>query len=178
MKKANYEQKINWLSEHLPFLKLDPDLLTINMKTANSCITLANTQDSDADFYLSKKMADAITGTYCTYAIILNIHIFPDQTNPDHLVYSLTLMSAEQNFITHTYNQCIDFIAQQMKEDCIKFSVKEFLMVKTPEHEAFVESILNKFILLFYYPKYYQDYNNFFDEKAEDDITLMSMEAI
>lgn len=128
--KPTYDQKMNWLAEHLPFIKLDNDLLIKNMKTAHSCITLTNTKNSDANFYLPKKMANAINGTTCTYDIILNINIFPDQTYPDHLVYSLSLMSAEQNFVTTTYNQCINFICQEMKESCIKFSAKEFLMIK------------------------------------------------
>lgn len=176
--KPTYDQKMNWLAEHLPFIKLDNNLLIKNMKTAHSCITLTNTKNSDANFYLPKKMANAINGTTCTYDIILNINIFPDQTYPDHLVYSLSLMSAEQNFVTTTYNQCINFICHEMKESCIKFSAKEFLMIKTPEHEEFVEAMLNKFILLFTYPKYYQDFDNFLDEKAEDDLTLMSMATI
>lgn len=176
--KPSYEQKMNWLHQHMPFVKLDHDLLTKNMKTANSFISLAGTQCADANFYLPKKMARAIVGNDCTYDIILNIDIFPDETNREHWVYSLTLYSAEQNFVSDTYNQCIDFIAQQMSEDCIKFSRKEFLMTKTEHHEAFVEAILNKLILLFTCPKYYQEYNNFFDETAEDDITLMAMAAI
>jgi len=176
--KPSYEQKMNWLHNHMPFIKLDHDLLTKNMKTANSFVSMAGTQCADSNFYLPKKMADAIVGKYCTYNIILNIDIFPDETNREHWVYSLTLTSAEQNFVTDTYNQCIDFIAQQMKEDCIKFSRKEFLMIKSEAHQEFVEAMLNKLILLFSYPKYYQEYDNFFDENAEDDMTLMAMAAI
>lgn len=178
MMKASYEQKMNWLHHHLPFIKLDHDLITRYMKTANSCITLANTQDSDANFYTSKKMLNTITESYCTYDVILNIHIFPDQTCPDHLVYSITITSAERNFITETYNDAGDFIDKHMGEDSIKFSRKEFLMVKTPKHADFVETMLNKLILLFLYPRHYQEYDNFFDEKTEDDITLIAMAAI
>lgn len=178
MMKASYEQKINWLHNHLPFIKLNHDLITRHMKTANSCITLANTQDSDANFYTAKKMLTAITGSYCTYDVILNIHIFPDQTYPEHLVYSISLTSAEQNFITDTYNDFTDFIINHMGEDSIKFSRKEFLMVKTPQHADFVEKMLNKLILLFLYPDHYKEYNNFFDENAEDDILLIAMAAI
>lgn len=178
MMKASYEQKMNWLHNHMPFIKLDHDLLIKNMKMANSFVSLAGTQCADANFYLPKKMADAIVGQNCTYNIILNIDIFPDETNRNHWVYSFTMTSAEKNFVTDTYNKCIDFISQQMKEDCIKFSRKEFLMIKSESHKKFVEAMINKLILLFTYPKYYQEYDNFFDEKAEDDITLMSMVTI
>jgi len=176
--RASYEQKIDWLHNHLPFIKLDHDLITRHMKTANSCITLANTQDSNANFYTPKKMLNAITETYCTYDVILNIHIFPDQTNPENLVYSITMTSAERNFITETYNDCMDYIVKKMGEDSVKFSRKEFLMVQTPQHADFVETMLNKLILLFLYPRHYQEYDNFFDEKVEDDITLIAMVAI
>lgn len=177
--KASYNDKLSWLNDHLPFIKLDHDLIINHMKSANSYITLANTLDANASFYVSKKMADNITGENCTYNIILNIHIFPDQTNIDNLIYSLTITSAKHNFISDIYANSSKHIGTLIsKDDIIRFSDKEFLMINSPESKPIIEEMLNKLILLFCYPTYYKAYDNFFDENAEDDITLIAMAYI
>jgi len=177
--KASYTDKLNWLNDYLPFIKLNHDLIISHMKSANSCITLANTLDANASFYVSKKMADNITGENCTYNIILNIHIFQDQTNIDNLIYSLTITSAKPNFISEIYANISKYIEKIInKDDIIRFSDKEFLMINSQESKQIIEEILNKLILLFCYPTYYKEYDNFFNENANDDITLIAMASI
>lgn len=174
-----YDEKIKWINDYLPFIKLDHDIVVENMKISTTTQKENNKFHADAMFGLSNRMLDLIAGEKCTYNILLSIHIFPDRTNPKNLMYSTRICSAKSNFILETYTNSISYIEKNINpDDFIFFSDKEFIMIRSPDSTLFVEEMLNKLILLFCYPSYYKTYNNFFMEKAEDDIKLIAMASI
>lgn len=171
----NYNEKIKWLEKYLPFLKIDFDIIAKNIKSSKDMITLDGTNNADLNIYLSNPMCDAILGKNTSYNVILSINVFNNIQNKDEVMYSISLISAEENFITHAISQYVDKMEIELDENMIKFSQKEFVMIKNEFHQSYIEKALNKMILLFTYASYYVEHNNFFDETVENDITLISM---